>query len=291
MLDNFNDDTDTTVTKDYSEEDDCDDWSHSTIDSKENLSTKTTVKSKNWFEASASLSIQHKRVLTSGDEFKFVYSTLDCQCCFSGTTMVTIGDINYMDACRITTRWYETDFISSFSAMCAHMAHLANTQLILCHNPKALITIEECREINNNVFKIISVLHAESHFVYLEIDLIEHILYICNGLKYQLKLWIDHCTNILKRCKFIPLDFPINKWEFIESKQEYALSYKNIRWRLISSEPIVTQTNHYNFGPIRCLQIMQTFGRLPPMIKQWDKLLHNHSGVLLYPTSKKMYKI
>jgi hypothetical protein len=84
------------------------------------------------------------------------------------------------------------------------------------------------------------------------------------------------------------LDFPIKEWEFIESKQEYALSYKNIRWRLISSEPIVTQTNHYNCGPICCLQIMQAFGRLPPMIKTMGQIT---TGVLLYPNLKKMYKI
>jgi hypothetical protein len=76
------------------------------------------------------------------------------------------------------------------------MAHLPNTQLMFCHNPKALIKIEELQEINSNIFQIILVLHAESHFVYLETNLIEHILYICDGLKYQLKLWIDRCTNI-----------------------------------------------------------------------------------------------
>jgi hypothetical protein len=75
---------------------------------------KHPLQNKIWFEAWASLSIQHKRVLTSGEEFNFVYSMLDCHCCFSGTTMVTIGDTNYMDACRNTTRWYETDLFLVF---------------------------------------------------------------------------------------------------------------------------------------------------------------------------------
>jgi hypothetical protein len=47
MLYNFNDETDTSVTKIFSEEEDGDDWSHSTIESEDNLSAKTPVTKQN----------------------------------------------------------------------------------------------------------------------------------------------------------------------------------------------------------------------------------------------------
>jgi hypothetical protein len=122
-----------------------DDWSDSMVASNDKLTTIVFKKSiENLFDAWASPRIQYKRSITNGEEYKFVYSILDCHCCFSGTTMLTIGNQSYLNACQNTGQWYKTDFISSFVSMCAHVAHLPNIHLVLCRNPKAIITKDKC---------------------------------------------------------------------------------------------------------------------------------------------------
>jgi hypothetical protein len=64
----------TTVPDNCSEEGD--DWSYSTIESAENVSAKSPNKKKNRFHDWASPRIQHKRVLTSCEEYNFVYLSL-----------------------------------------------------------------------------------------------------------------------------------------------------------------------------------------------------------------------
>lgn len=112
-------------------------------------------------------------------------------------------------------------------------------------------------------------LHAPAHFVLLQINIEEHLLSIYDGLQYQLKIWLDHCTNILKCCKLIPIDKRITDWEYNEARQEYVLIHDNIRWKLLISDAIIPQLNHYDCGQIICLHIMHIFGRLPPLLKKW----------------------
>ncbi len=59
-------------------------------------------------------------------EYKFLFPTLTCgECCFPHVkTLISVGDSDYLTSNRLTNRWYDGVFISSFAQLAAHYAHL-----------------------------------------------------------------------------------------------------------------------------------------------------------------------
>jgi hypothetical protein len=59
-------------------------------------------------------------------EYKFLFPMLTCgEYCFPhSNTMISVGDSDYLNSNRLTNRWYDGVFISSFAQLAAHYAHL-----------------------------------------------------------------------------------------------------------------------------------------------------------------------
>jgi hypothetical protein len=59
-------------------------------------------------------------------EYKFLFPTLTFgECCFPHSkTLIPVGDSDYLHSNRLTNRWYDGVFISSFAQLAAHYAHL-----------------------------------------------------------------------------------------------------------------------------------------------------------------------
>jgi hypothetical protein len=59
-------------------------------------------------------------------EYKFLFPTLTCgECCFPhAKTLISVGDSDFLTSNRLTKRWYDGVFISSFAQLAAHYAHL-----------------------------------------------------------------------------------------------------------------------------------------------------------------------
>ena len=92
---------------------------------------------------------------------------------------------------RDTTRWFETDHISSFAMLAAHKSHDETIQMVPCHHPSAKLTEEECKGLRPEVESVVSVLHGGSHHSVLEADIGLETLEITDGLSssYRLKTW------------------------------------------------------------------------------------------------------
>jgi hypothetical protein len=206
-----------------------------------------------------------KRTLLNKEEFNFTYPKLECrQCCFSRTSsfMVIVGEDGYLDSCRKTKRWFETDFIASFAALSAHAAHDESILLVHCQQPNGILTEMDTRKIDDKVKTIISVLHGVSHYSILVINLADCKLEIFDGLGYALETWTDHATNVLKRCRLVSLDATC-RWRTPKGEQhlEFRLTGSNpTTWSLCQGKPFYVQLNGFDCGPIACLKIMEIYG-------------------------------
>jgi len=70
------------------------------------------------------------QTLSSREEFKFLWPRLTCtDCTFPHhKPFIQIGDEDYMASITNTTNWYDGVFISSFSQLAAHYAHITKNE-------------------------------------------------------------------------------------------------------------------------------------------------------------------
>jgi hypothetical protein len=205
---------------------------------------------------------EHNRSMQCGEMYNFSFWTLKCSCCFAGSTIITVGDDDYLQACTSTERWFEFDFIQSFATLCAHMTHNEKIQLIHCQSELSNLTEEECRALSPTVQQLISVVFAQSHFAICTIDITTHRALIYDSLNYPLKTWLPHVINIVKRCRLLGRDH-VPVWKTGKSKSTYLLKslVEENQWRVGKGKPFLMQKNSYDCGPITCLKIMSFFDR------------------------------
>lgn len=155
--------------------------------------------------------------------YEFIYPTLECDCCHLGSSLISVGDESYLNACSDTKRWYEHDFISSFGALASHHAHSISKEDISIPNVVA------------------------------DIDISEKACTFTDGLRYGLKTWTKHIENVLKRCSLISLDDEL--W-FRDGALEVN---QHEHWTIRYNEKFVTQTDGYNCGPLACMKLCELF--------------------------------
>lgn len=190
---------------------------------------------------------KYVRILEDHSEEKFVNPTLSCQCCLNGNFLLSVGEKSYYDLlCNNPTRWWESDFIGSFAALLAHDCHNSSVQVVHCNYPHASLLPEEVVILKKDVTKLVTVAYARSHFSVLEFDLKAKEIYVFDGLGYDLRTWLAHASNVLKRCGLVSLSTfrPV----VLKSGKGGTPSKK---WTL-SAKKWVNQLDTYNCGPIAC---------------------------------------
>jgi hypothetical protein len=119
-------------------------------------------------------------------EYKFLFPTLTCgECCFPHLkTLISVGDGDYLNSNKLTNRWYDGVFISSFAQLAAHYAHLTVSersrvlgdsykQPLLLHvtYPNQILQEGEYKALPDNVKKVIAVMHDRDHYAVMVIDI------------------------------------------------------------------------------------------------------------------------
>lgn len=212
---------------------------------------------------------QKKRTLQTDDQYNFVYASFDCECCYTGSFLLAIGDTDYRKACKETNRWFETDFIGGFAALTAHQSHNKLIQLIHCQHPNSVLSQAECKGIDEDVTHVVSVLHGSGHFAVLVLTLDDKKLEIFDGLGYPLNTWVDHALHILKKCCLVDIDAKCCFRHDRDEPRLYSLRFGDAKWRLAVGQQFFKQTDTYNCGPIACLKIMDLYGRLKTSFYYW----------------------
>ena len=111
---------------------------------------------------------------------------LTCRdCCFlHGALYIQIGNDDYISSMTNTTNWYDGVFISSFSQLAMHYAHITYDErhsslpqrvnlLLLIHitYPKETLLKGQYKALPLGMTKVIAVLHEAAHYAVLEIDI------------------------------------------------------------------------------------------------------------------------
>jgi hypothetical protein len=142
--------------------------------------------------------------------------------------------------------------------------------LVHCHTPNEKVVKESCQALDDKVHKVILILHGNSHFVVLEVDLTKRIVIIYDGLKYHFKLWLEHINNVMKRTELISTNQSLR---IVKKDKDVFLSINKTgeletgHWKVRMKDSFIKQNNTDDCGPICCLHLMQLFERLPPQSK------------------------
>lgn len=211
-----------------------------------------------------SLKTPHLRTRRGGfTQYEFIYPTLECECCFLGTSLISVGDEKYMEDCGQTNRWYESDFLSSFGALAAHRRHSLGSdpisiQFITCNYPNEAVIESQCRELALTTTRVVSAFHASSHFVVAEMDLSSNLCTISDGLKMPLYTWKKHIINVLQRCKRMDLG---STYFFDESDNtlEFQWVFTTEKWTIRHDPSFVQQKDGFNCGPLACMKMEEIF--------------------------------
>jgi hypothetical protein len=111
-----------------------------------------------------------------------------------------------------TANWYNGVFISSFSQLAAHYAHIAKDERpslpsqakfpILIHitYPMEFLQEGQYKSVPQGVTKVIAVTHDRNHYGVLEIDIPKERVVMYDGLYRDLDRWMDYVFSALKHC-------------------------------------------------------------------------------------------
>ncbi len=113
--------------------------------------------------------------------------------------MIAVGDSDYLHSNRLSNRWYDGVFISSFAQLAAHYAHLTLSehssvlgdnykQPLLLHvtYPNQILQEGVYKTLPDHVTKVVAVMHDRDHYAVMEIDIPVKKVVIYNGLYREL---------------------------------------------------------------------------------------------------------
>ncbi len=231
---------------------------------------------------------QNHSILIGGHrvEYKFSFPTLtSSECCFPHSkTLIAVGDSDYLHSNRLSTRWYDGIFISSFAQLAAHYAHMTVLEcssvlgdnykmplLLYATYPKQILQEGQYKALPDNVTKVVATMHNRDHYAVMEIDIPVKKVVIYDGLYRDLNKWIDHVVSGMKQCMPVGLnavhhhraDEPsVSNVGRSRHPQKaihgYSLFLGLEGWRLERGE-FIKQVDLFNCGPIECMKILEIY--------------------------------
>jgi hypothetical protein len=227
----------------------------------------------------------HRKLGRRGQvDFKFVFPTLKCECCFPIPEMtIPVGDTDYVKANASTQRWYDGDFISSFAMLVSHCSHINKRQgtldlpqLLHVTYPKEKLFPSHCKKLQSTVSRVVAIMHNNDHYAVMEVDIKYMFIKIYDGLNRPLLDYLDHVLHALKKCMLADredtiIEVTINVFDYVgvlgHSRQatkqvsSYSLDINSRKWRLDRGH-FIQQTDGFNCRPIACLKIMELYHQI-----------------------------
>lgn len=196
-------------------------------------------------------------------EYKFIYPTLECDCCLLGTSLISVGDEKYFEDCGSTNRWLESDFLASFGTVAAHRCHSLSSepisiQFITCNYPDETVIESQCRALPFTTKRLVSAFHASDHFVVAEMDLSSNKVTISDGLLMPLYTWKKHITNVLQRCKRMDVGSTYS-FNVQDNTLEFDWACANEKWTICHDASFVKQKDGHSCGPLACMKMHEIF--------------------------------
>jgi len=198
--------------------------------------------------------------------------------------MSCVRDEDYMASMTNTTNWYDGVFISSFSQLAAHYAHITKEERpslpsqvnlpILIHitYPMEFLQAGQYKSVPQGITRVVAVTHNRNHYGVLEIDIPNMRVLIHDRLYRDLNRWLDYVFSAMKRCMLCGLRI-LHLYIADEPKlmtygrlrhpkmstEGYTLTIGNMdEWRFERGH-FIKQLDTFNCGPIACMKILEMF--------------------------------
>jgi hypothetical protein len=219
-------------------------------------------------------------------EYKFLFPILTCgECCFPhAKTLISVGDSNYLTSNRLTNRWYDGVFISSFAQLAAHSTHITASerlsilgdsykQPLLLHvtYPNQILQVGKYKAVPDHVTKVVAVMHDRDHYAVMVIGIPGKKVVIFDGLYKDLNKWMDHVISGMRQCMLLGLNDNIRhtadepRLSDVGGSRRpqvsihgYTLLLGLEEWRLERGD-FVKHVDTFNCGPIACLKILEIY--------------------------------
>jgi hypothetical protein len=176
--------------------------------------------------------------------------------------VLQVGEDRYLEDCATTDRWYHRTLIDTFGMLCGHRAHCSTGKVeklfVICNRPSLDVEEEYCIDIGETSH-IVSVFYSHQHFVTVNIDVMNKVCTVYDGLRYKPITWVQHVTNVLKRFRLIDLQCSANIHKNEQQSCEIEMWGANrtkLKWNLRLDESLV-QTDSVNCGPLACAVTFQ----------------------------------
>jgi len=113
--------------------------------------------------------------------------------------------------------WYDGVFISSFSQLAAHYAHITKDEhpslpsqvnlpvLIHITYPMEFLQEGQYKSVPQGITRVVAVAHDRNHYGVLEIDIPNKRVIIYDGLYRDLDRWLDYVFSTMKHCMLCDL--------------------------------------------------------------------------------------
>lgn len=224
--------------------------------------------------------------LMATDEYKMLMCRLQCDECRScGTMAVVIGDEKYDHDCRLSERWYDTQFIAGFCTLLDHDAHMKlkpiprptndhRIMMVYCPYPKA--EIKEVLAVRNNATHFVSVVFNQSHFAVLYYNLAGKTVSVFDGLNLKITNWQQHIIHTVQEYGLESVDVVPNCTYRLEKPQPSILGSVTKRMHLditfgdgatpwkVTNERQYWQKDGFNCGPIAMLKLLEIYSWIQP---------------------------
>jgi hypothetical protein len=192
--------------------------------------------------------------------------------------MVIVGNDNYIDRLKMTEDWYSEAFISGFTALASHDAHMTTVpfptddkvMLVLTPYPNKPIMETLPRGDATHFF---SVVFISSHFAVLYYNINSRKVSVFDDKNMPVKLWMNHIVHTCKKYE-LELVHHVCKCKYVEEKVTDTVGRKHIRMNLeicfhpsiepwiVTNTQTYTQDDDFNCGPIACLKVTEINGFL-----------------------------
>jgi hypothetical protein len=174
------------------------------------------------------------------------------------------------------TKWFDTEFIASFTQLLAHDAHIDKPQfahesnrvkVITCPFPQAQVKASNVVMLDRMTSHLLLVAFKNDHFAVLEFNVSMREVLVFDGLCRKINQWKEHVIHTIRTYGLVDVSAGA-KSTFSEQRKQSSTAQRveitfgdqaGAPW-ILRNSVYLQQKDSHNCGPIACAKVMEVLG-------------------------------